>query len=84
MALGYNEDEASGLIVWNMNEFEHPGAGIPITHKCRGIYCTWFNDGGPHGHRASDTETLYDQLRKHGAKKIGKLAKMDCNGNSNV
>lgn len=82
MALGYNENEASGLIVWNMVAFNHP-PGFSVDHKCNEIYCTWFNDAGAHRDRASDTEGLYKKLRENGAVEVGSLAPMDCEGNCN-
>ena len=84
MALGYNENEASGLIVWNMKNFNHPGGDALIPPRCNGIYCTWFDDSASHRGFATNTNTLYEQLHKFGAVAIGRLAKMDCEGKSNV
>ena len=85
MALGYNVTVPTGLIVWNMDEFNHPAPGISIKKKCKGLYCTWLNDDGfgHHKSQASDTKSLYEKLRANGAFAIGILKPMDCEGNRN-
>ena len=83
MGLGYDENDASGLKVWNMEDFHHPGGKGVLLGRCNGIYCTWFDDNDMHAAAANDTQDLYAKLRHYGAVELGNLAPMDCEGNRN-
>eukprot|EP00493_Phyllostaurus_siculus_P022155 UN22487 len=83
MAVGHGETLATGLKVWDMSSFDHPG-GFPIDtvqrQKCNKIHCSWDEDGPRHPEFASNTQQLYQQLELNGAVWVGHLASMNCDG----
>ena len=83
MALGHSESVASGLKVWDMSSFNHPGGFRIDTEdrgKCNRIHCTWNEDSSNHRSRASNTDELYEKLAENDALEVGYLAPMNCDG----
>ena len=83
MAIGYENTIATGLQVFNMNNFNHPGGfSISTPEKCGKIFCNWKEDSGSHFASPPTNEGLWTTLERNSAVRIGVLDEMDCNGNS--
>ena len=84
MALGFDESVASGLKVYDMESFAHPG-GFSIIDQgfednCNSIHCSWSTDSPVHPSRARDADALHTKLVENNAQQIGRMGSMTCDG----
>jgi len=78
IAIGIDEDIATGLTVYQMDTFLHPGGDVIPESSCGTISCSWNRFSH---HSAKNYDELDRLLIDNGATEVGVLKDMDCEGN---
>jgi len=73
IALGHNSTTSTGLFVYDLTDFVHPGGDYFQASHCNRIFCTWADDHLQHRMAATNEHQMKDELTAAGANYLGVL-----------